>query len=155
MKQYTKYSELKAPWKNDQKTRETLIDRIRLSAARESDSSASVFTEEKIAEEYYKAWVDMAPTAVLQKIVQHPLMDKETRAKVDEQLEEQKKSQMKWASGCTGVSLLIYAGLFSRMPRFQSFFNHPNSWFITRAVKKTLGVYFVFVIWVASLTSSY
>jgi len=41
------------------------------------------------------------------------------------------------------------------MAGFRSFFNNPNSWMITRGVKKTFGVYTIFLVWVASLTSSY
>lgn len=62
---------------------------------------------------------------------------------------------MKWSAGLTAVTMVLYSAFFSRMPRFANFFNHPNSWLATRTIKKTLGVYGVFLIWVASLTSSY
>ena len=64
-------------------------------------------------------------------------------------------SQIKWASGGTAVVVIIYAAFFSRIPRFRNYFNHPKSWMITRTIKKTLATYGVFLIWVASLTSSY
>ena len=64
-------------------------------------------------------------------------------------------SQLKWSAGGTGVILIIYSAFFSRMPRFRNFFNHPNSWLVTRTLKKTVATYFIFLGWVASLTSSY
>jgi hypothetical protein len=41
------------------------------------------------------------------------------------------------------------------MPTFRNFFNNPNNWKITRFFKKSFGTYIVFLVWVASLTSTY
>jgi hypothetical protein len=62
---------------------------------------------------------------------------------------------LKWAAGLTGIGVIIYMTFFSRMPRFVRFFNNPDSYAVTRGVKKTLGVYGMFLACVASLTSSY
>jgi len=88
-------------------------------------------------------------------MAQHPLLTKQMKAKVDQQLAEQKESMLKWSAGLTGVTILIYTVFLSRMPRFAKFFNNPDSYMVTRGVKKTLGVYGLFLGWVASLTSSY
>ena len=77
------------------------------------------------------------------------------KSKIDDQLQEQKESQMKWSAGCTAITVVLYSVFFSRMPRFLNFYNHPNSWMVTRGIKKTFSVYAVFLLWVASLTNSY
>jgi hypothetical protein len=77
------------------------------------------------------------------------------KATIDDQLAEQKQSMIKWSAGLTGGCVVIYVVFFSRMPRFARFFNNPDSYMVTRGIKKTLGVYGIFLGWVASLTSSY
>jgi hypothetical protein len=74
---------------------------------------------------------------------------------MDEQLAEQKISQIKWSAAGTAITFIIYSAFFSRMTSFRNFFNHENSWLATRFLKKSLGVYGVFLVWVASLTSTY
>lgn len=64
-------------------------------------------------------------------------------------------SQIKWASAGTGVTMLLYSAFFSKMPTFRKFFNRDNSWLVTRFLKKSLGTYAVFLMWIASLTSTY
>lgn len=81
-----KYNDFEAPWKNKQTVRESLIQRIKNSAIQGTNSSQSLFTEEKIAEEYYKSWLELPATATLQKIAQHPMLTKKHRAVIDEQL---------------------------------------------------------------------
>jgi hypothetical protein len=108
-----------------------------------------------VVEEYYKSWLELPPTATLQKMAQHPLLNKDMRKKIDDQLWEQKQSMLKWSGGLTCLSVVIYMTFFSRMPRFARFFNNPDSYMVTRGVKKSVGVYGLFLCWVASLTSSY
>jgi len=92
---------------------------------------------------------------LLQKIAQHPLLNKKSRAIIDDELAIQKVNHVKWAAGGSAVTLGIYSLFFSRMAGFRNFFNNQNSWWITRALKKTTGMYCVFLLWVASLTSTY
>lgn len=157
MEKRPNYHDLVAPWKNDQKTRDDLITKIRTDTLKNVGATGSYnnFTEEKIAEEYYKAWLDLPASASLQKIGQHPLLDKKMKERIDQELWDQKQSMLKWSAGLTCLCVGLYLGLFSRMPRFVRFFNHPDSYMVTRGVKKTLAVYGVFLGWVASLTSSY
>jgi hypothetical protein len=51
--------------------------------------------------------------------------------------------------------MIIYSAFLSRAPTFRNFFNRENSWLATRFLKKSVGVYVVFLAWVASLTSTY
>ena len=62
---------------------------------------------------------------------------------------------LKWSAGLTAIFVVVYSAFFSRMPRFAKFFNNPDSYMVTRGVKKTLGVYAIFLASIASLTSSY
>ena len=62
---------------------------------------------------------------------------------------------LKWAGGLTSIFVVIYSAFFSRMPRFVKIFNNPDSYMITRGIKKSLGVYGLFLCCVASLTNSY
>lgn len=87
MNRYNKYQDLIAPWKTDPKTREGLIQRIRENASKDSVNAQTLFTEETIAQEYYKLWLELPQNATLQKIAQHPLLDKKMREKIDEQLQ--------------------------------------------------------------------
>ena len=154
MQKYKKYEDLMAPWKNDQKTRDDLIARIRSQSSKTSELNANQFTQERVIEEYYKAWLEQ-PASSLQKIAQHPLLTKQLRAKIDQEVFDQKQSMLKWSAGLTSIFVILYSAFFSRMPRFAKFFNNPDSYMITRGMKKTLGVYGLFLCCVASLTSSY
>jgi hypothetical protein len=64
-------------------------------------------------------------------------------------------SQIKWSASGTAFTLVIYSAFLSRTPGFRNFFNKENSWLITKLLKKSAGVYGVFLVWVASLTSTY
>lgn len=83
------------------------------------------------------------------------MLTKKHRAVIDEQLAEQKMSQVKWSLAGTAITFILYSAFFSRMPTFRNFFNHEKSWMMTRALKKTVAGYGVFLVWVASLTSTY
>ena len=155
MDRNNKYEDLIAHWKTDPKIREALINRIRDNSYKLADSSTNLFTEENITEEYYKTWLELPLSATTQRVAQHPLLNKQMKVKIDEQLWEHKQGMLKWSAGLTALTVVIYVSFFSRMPRFAKFFNHQNSYLVTRSIKKTLGVYGVFLGWVASLTSSY
>ena len=62
---------------------------------------------------------------------------------------------LKWAAGLTSIFTIIYSVFFSRMPRFAKLFNNPDSYMITRGLKKGFGVYLIFLCSVASLTNSF
>jgi hypothetical protein len=84
MKPSGKYEDLMAPWKTST-VRESLIQRIKHAAAFTANSQ-TLFTEEKIAEEYYRSYLELPPTALLQRIAQHPLLTKKQRVIIDAQL---------------------------------------------------------------------
>ena len=83
------------------------------------------------------------------------MLNKQMKKKIDEELWEQKQSMLKWSAGMTGIFTVIYMAFFSRMPRFQRFFNNPESYMVTRGLKKTIAVYGLFLGCVASLSSNY
>lgn len=92
---------------------------------------------------------------MLQRVAQHPLLTKKQREVIDGQLAEQKMSQIKWSASATAFTLVLYSAFLSRTPGFRSFFNKENSWLITKLFKKSAGAYGVFLLWLASLTSTY
>lgn len=100
-------------------------------------------------------WLELPSSAVIQKVAQHPLLTKKSKETINEKLQDQKMSHLKWASGGSAVILTIYSLFMSRMAGFRNFFNNQNSYAITRVVKKSLGVYGVFLAVVASMTSTY
>jgi hypothetical protein len=48
---------LEALWKNDKSSKDSIIDRIKKNVNQASSSKQYLFTEESMAEEYYKAWL--------------------------------------------------------------------------------------------------
>jgi hypothetical protein len=56
MNRFTKYDDLVSPWKNDQRVRNSLLERIK-NQSQNASNNQNLYTEENITEEYYKSWL--------------------------------------------------------------------------------------------------
>jgi hypothetical protein len=89
------------------------------------------------------------------KLVQHPLLTKEDKQKIDDYLNEKKKSQIKYGFIFTSGTLGFYTLFLSRMSVFQKFFNDRQKNRLVNGCKKIFGAYFVYLGWIAMLNSHY
>jgi|JI6StandDraft_1071083.scaffolds.fasta_scaffold13215_4 hypothetical protein len=146
--------ELFEPW-NQQAQKDYLIDRIK-KKKEEGELPLDVKINEKLlAAEHLKVWLNIPIEDKLFRLLQHPLMTKQDKQKIDVVLEHQKNQQAKVGVGMTLATSAVYWMFLSRKDTFYRVFNNKNSYFLVNLLKKATGLYAVWIAWLVVLNNHY
>ena len=146
--------ELFGAW-NQQAQKDYLIDRIK-KKKEEGELPLDVKINEKLlAAEHLKVWLNIPIEDKLFRLLQHPLMTKQDKQKIDVVLEHQKNQQAKVGVGMTLATSAVYWMFLSRKDTFYRVFNNKNSYFLVNLLKKATGLYAVWIAWLVVLNNHY
>jgi hypothetical protein len=85
----------------------------------------------------------------------HPLLTYKDHKRIDEIVSEMQSRQIKATVGLTLGTAALYWMFWSRKDMFYRIFNNKNSYRVSNWAKKSIGLYAVFIGWMALFSSHY